>query len=109
MYLRSCTKYCGIAYWHLKYLKKDKGFGNYKLEENPNSRYHKQLARFEAGKDGITLAQLERRCQTKEAERGPIEKLLSRLSGKKRLKRQREATFDAASLQAELKAFEATL
>ena len=98
-------RYCGIAYWHLKYLKKDQGFGNYKLEENPNSRYHKQLARFEAGKDGISLEELERRCHLKEAKRSPLDKLLSQLSGKKRLKRQREATFDAARLQPALQAF----
>jgi len=87
-----------IAYWHLKYLKKGFGFSNYNLEGNPNSRYHKQLDRFKSGKEGITLEELEKRCQKKVAEISVIEKLITKLLQKKWLKFQREERFCSSDL-----------
>ena len=55
--------FCGMMYWHLKYLKQDYGFANYELEDNPDSRYHKQLARMNDNTDVISLDELWRRCR----------------------------------------------
>lgn len=37
-------QFSGFLYWHLKFLKRDMGFGNYELEKNPQSRYAKRQA-----------------------------------------------------------------
>jgi glycosyltransferase involved in cell wall biosynthesis len=39
-------RFRGFAYWHLKYLKPDLGFGNYDLAANPSSRYARRLERL---------------------------------------------------------------
>jgi glycosyltransferase involved in cell wall biosynthesis len=91
--------YMGFAYWHLKFLKKDHGFGNYKLETNPNSRFHKQKARFEAGREGISLQELARRCQIEAQSPSLTTRIARLLSSKARLKYERAATFPLDRLQ----------
>ena len=44
-------KYYDLAYIHTKYLKKEKGFYVYDLEENPDSRYHKQKEKAQSSKE----------------------------------------------------------
>ena len=39
-------RYHGLAYWHMKYLKKGHGFSNYELEDHPRSRYRRHRQRF---------------------------------------------------------------
>jgi hypothetical protein len=39
-------KYCGILYFHLRYLKNDFGFSNYELAKNPDSPYATDLEQF---------------------------------------------------------------
>lgn len=39
--------YQGIAYLHLKYLKKGNGFNNYALDKNPNSRFARKKQMFD--------------------------------------------------------------
>jgi len=46
-------KYHGMAYIHTKYLKKEEGFYVYDLEENPDSRYHKQREKAQSSKELI--------------------------------------------------------
>jgi len=41
-------QFCGFLYWHLKYLKSDMGFGNYALDQNPNSRYARRQAALQS-------------------------------------------------------------
>jgi len=95
-------KFMGIAYWHLKYLKKDHGFSNYALDQNPNSRYHKQKARFEAGKQGITLEELAEHCRDRLSNANPLKRWYASLSPKRRLAQQRDADFDLEFLQGDL-------
>jgi len=98
-------RYCGIAYWHLKYMKRDQGFANYQLDKNPKSRYHKQLRRFEMGKEGVSLIELEERCSRRSGKRGLSWRLLAACSAKKRLKLQREAEFSATAIEPYLPVF----
>jgi hypothetical protein len=49
----------GIVYWHLKYLKREKGFANYELEANPDSRYARQLAALPANPRLVDLSGLD--------------------------------------------------
>ncbi len=51
-------RFCGFLYWHLKYLKSGMGFGNYDLEENPNSRFARRKERLEARREMLSLAEL---------------------------------------------------
>jgi hypothetical protein len=95
-------RFLGIAYWHLKYLKKDHGFSNYELEANPRSRYHKQKQRFEAGKSGITLEALAAQIRARSLRHHFIQRLLSVISDKHRLVREREKGLDPVSLGREL-------
>jgi hypothetical protein len=39
-------RFAGYLYWHLKYLKRENGFGNYELARNPCSRYARKKHRF---------------------------------------------------------------
>lgn len=36
-------RFAGYLYWHLKFMKRDLGFGNYELAQNQGSRYAKRL------------------------------------------------------------------
>jgi hypothetical protein len=51
-------RFCGFLYWHLKYLKAGLGFGNYDLEENPNSRFARRKQRLEARFETVRLPEL---------------------------------------------------
>lgn len=95
-------RFKGIAYWHLKYLKKDHGFASYELDANPGSRYHKQKARFLAGKEGIDLEQLGEQCRRKVRTHGFKDRLKACLSSKQRLRMEREAAFDVDLMKKEL-------
>jgi len=54
-------KFVGFLYWHLKYLKPDHGFGNYELDQNPNSRYAKRLKTVESDRAStLCVAELQR-------------------------------------------------
>lgn len=48
-------RYHGLAYWHLKYLKKGHGFNNYELEDNPDSRYRRHRNRFLKHRETIPI------------------------------------------------------
>ncbi len=48
-------RYHGMAYWHLKYLKRGFGFANYELDENPHSRYSRHRERFLGRRDTASL------------------------------------------------------
>ena len=50
--------FCGFLYWHLKYLKAGKGFANYELEDNPDSRFARRKKRLETRPDMLSLAEL---------------------------------------------------
>ncbi|WP_114287430.1 glycosyltransferase [Candidatus Halocynthiibacter alkanivorans] len=39
-------RFAGYLYWHLKYLKRENGFGNYELSSNPDSRFARKKHRF---------------------------------------------------------------
>ncbi len=95
-------EYHGIAYWHLKYLKQGNGFDNYQLDRNPNSRFHRQLRRFESGKTPISLVELESRCRTLAQCGGMIDRLKRLVSEKERLRHERNEQFRAATLHVEL-------
>ncbi|MFW6171292.1 MAG: glycosyl transferase [Planctomycetota bacterium] len=94
-------EYHGISYWHLKFLKKENGFKNYKLDKNPDSRFHKQRKRFEEVKEPISLGELERRCRTLAMRGSMAEKVKRIVSDKARLRHERNTRFDAAMLQSE--------
>jgi len=55
-------KYHGMAYIHTKYLKKEEGFYVYDLEENPDSRYHKQRKKAQSSKELIKPEHLVNFC-----------------------------------------------
>ncbi|MDB5540639.1 MAG: glycosyltransferase [Devosia sp.] len=55
-------RFAGFVYWHLKYLKAGNGFENYELRDNPQSRYHKQRARFQAS-EVISMADLRQKLK----------------------------------------------
>ena len=55
-------KYHGMAYIHTKYLKKEEGFYVYDLEENPDSRYHKQREKAQSSKELIKPEHLVNFC-----------------------------------------------
>ena len=52
-------RFRGFVYWHLKYLKADRGFANYDLAENPESRYRRKLDMLEAGMRVVPASELE--------------------------------------------------
>lgn len=95
-------EYHGIAYWHLKYLKRGNGFDNYQLDRNPGSRFHRQRRRFESGKTPISLLELESRCRTRARSGGVIGRLKRFISDKERLRHERNEQFLAAALHVEL-------
>ena len=47
-----------LVYWHLKYLKPGRGFANYDLDANPDSRYARRQAAFPADPRLVTTADL---------------------------------------------------
>jgi hypothetical protein len=52
-------EFAGYLYWHLKYLKRDMGFGNYELDKNPQSRYARRHTALQNGLgNAINLKQL---------------------------------------------------
>lgn len=52
-------EFAGFLYWHLKYLKRDMGFGNYELDKNPQSRYARRHIALQNGSGkAIELRQL---------------------------------------------------
>lgn len=54
-------EFAGYLYWHLKYLKRDMGFGNYELDKNPQSRYARRHTALQNGcGNAIDLRQLSR-------------------------------------------------
>jgi hypothetical protein len=56
-------EFAGFLYWHLKYLKRDMGFGNYELEKNPQSRYAKRHSALQNGEvQAIQLKELADIC-----------------------------------------------
>ena len=93
---RLVREYRGLAYWHLKYLKRGEGFDNYELDANPASRYHRQLAAYRRGRRVIGFDELETRCRA-DVRRGanPLRRLLRRVDDKRRLKFERARRFDA--------------
>ncbi len=94
-------EYHGIAYWHMKFLKRGNGFSNYQLERNPDSRFHKQWRRFEEGRDPMSLPDLEARCRLEVRQGGFMRAIQRLLSAKERLRHERMARFNAAELQPE--------
>ena len=44
-----------LTYWHLKYLKKGAGFGNYELDGAGNERFRRKKERFAASRSFLTL------------------------------------------------------
>lgn len=52
-------QFCGFLYWHLKYLKAGRGFANYELEQNPQSRFARRKAQFEANPEVSDLGKLK--------------------------------------------------
>ena len=100
-------RFAGFIYWHLKYLKSGNGFGNYELQDNPQSRYHKQQARFEAS-EVISLADLR---QTLKADRFRL-RLLAPLSERYAIRLAQvnallagEPLEDVAAVEARIRAF----
>jgi hypothetical protein len=55
-------RFGGIVYWHLKYLKREFGFANYELDDNPDSRYAARLARLRRDRSVIDIEQLIQRA-----------------------------------------------
>jgi hypothetical protein len=49
-------RFAGYLYWHLKYLKREHGFGSYELARNPNSRFARKKHRFSRSA-ALTMAQ----------------------------------------------------
>lgn len=47
--------FAGFFYWHLKYLKTGAGFGNYRLQDHPDSRFVRKKRAFQAS-DFLDLA-----------------------------------------------------
>ena len=87
--------YRGLAYWHLKYLKRGEGFANYELGGNPDSRYHKQLEAYRRGRRPIGFDELAARCRARVAkESGWPWRALRALDDKRRLKHERARRFD---------------
>ncbi len=93
-------RFAGFFYWHLKYLKAGRGFWNYELGDNPESRYSRKKAQFE---NSPLLDMPEIRTRLKP---GPGDMVAALLSEKARLKLARDrsiaAMFPDASLNAAL-------
>jgi hypothetical protein len=52
-------EFAGFLYWHLKYMKRGMGFGNYELERYPGSRYaRRREVMAGAGQRGLGLGEL---------------------------------------------------
>lgn len=51
-------RFRGLAYWHLKFLKPDLGFGNYELSSQPGGRYARKLSRVQAASQVVPLGEL---------------------------------------------------
>ncbi len=49
------SKYVGLLYFHLKYLKKNHGFDNYELESNPKSRHVERLKNIKNNRPILSL------------------------------------------------------
>ncbi|MCC9643733.1 glycosyl transferase [Rhodopirellula sp. JC740] len=80
-------KFVGFLYWHLKYLKPDHGFGNYELDQNPNSRYAKRLKTVISDRaSALQVAELQR-CVSPSAWR----RFRATLSSKDRLQNDRDS------------------
>ncbi|WP_235934756.1 glycosyltransferase family A protein [Candidatus Laterigemmans baculatus] len=94
-------RFCGFLYWHLKYLKSDMGFGNYRLDKNPTSRYAKRhAAMHQAPPECLDLQALAHYCSPT-----LLHRLKQLVSSKQALIGQRNATIprafpDAAVAQA---------
>lgn len=89
-------EYHGLAYWHLKYLKRGEGFANYELDGNPDSRYHKQLEAYRRGRRPIGFDELAGRCRERVAKESRWPRpWLRALDDKRRLKFERARRFDA--------------
>lgn len=74
-------RFSGYLYWHLKFLKRDMGFGNYELEKNPNSRYAKRQAALTSREiTALQPPELASHCTN-----GLLLKLASLVSEKQRL------------------------
>ncbi len=90
--------FSGFLYWHLKYLKAERGFANYELDANPNSRFARRLAELAENRhEVIGLEGLIRRLVPT-----PLERLAARLSSKQRLKLARDAAVASAFPDASL-------
>ena len=92
-------EFAGFLYWHLKYLKRDMGFGNYALDKNPHSRYAKRQTALQNGSgQAISLQEL-----SKARVPGLMRKLLRLVSEKSELISVRDAaiatTFTDASVE----------
>lgn len=79
-------RFVGFLYWHMKYLKNDKGFLNYDLLRYPDSRYHKRRLKLDAS-DILLLPELRSRLRS---QRGILNGIASRLNAKFRLKVERD-------------------
>ena len=51
-------RFYGITYLHLKYLKKNFGFENYELEQDPNNRYSRHFQKFKANQSSTSVNKL---------------------------------------------------
>lgn len=76
-------RFCGFAYWHLKYLKSGGGFANYELGANPQSRFARKLERRQASQT-IDLA-----TAASTTDPALIDRLLAPVNDKRRLLRDR--------------------
>ena len=79
--------FCGFLYWHLKYLKSDMGFGNYALDDNPNSRYAKRQAAMQSE----IPATMDLRELSTSRQRGLLDRLKQIVSDKQLLAAERDA------------------
>lgn len=91
--------FAGFAYWHVKYLKADHGFGNYELVENPKSRFHRQLKRFRENISIIQPEELEAVCRAEEDGNSLMRRMVCFLSDKQMLKRKRNLMFDSVLIR----------
>lgn len=91
--------FCGLFYLHCKFLKHDFGFSNYELNENPNSRYHKQLDRFLRSEDTQSLNDLIQSCKSSTSAKKLISALLSCFSSKAKIKQARREALKNHSIK----------
>lgn len=96
--------FSGFVYWHLKYLKAGEGFDNYELGRNPQSRYHRQQARF-AASEVVPLSEIRARLVREAGRVG----LLARVSDKARLRRDQIAALSAGAPEEDLESVAARL